>query len=271
MAISKIFQQILFLLIILSLAIFYFRYIERRSLFYPTREIEYFPKDFGLDYENIFFKTPDNLELNGWFVPAKDSRFTILFCHGNAGNISHRLEKLKFFHDLGCNTFIFDYRGYGRSKGRPSEKGFYRDVKSAYDYLLSRKVLPNQIIGYGESIGAAVIIDLASKNKLGGLIVDSSITNAKDMVRVIYPFLPYWIFSSRWDSLSKIRSITIPKLIIHSINDEIVPFKLGKKLFDAAVSPKEFLEIHGGHNSCFFESENILKEKVASFLSLPKP
>lgn len=263
---AKAFSQLLSLFIAVALVVIYLRYIEKRSLFYPSREIEYLPKDSGMSFEDVFFKTPDNLELNGWFVPAKDTRYTILFCHGNAGNISHRLEKVKFFQELGNNVFIFDYRGYGRSKGAPSEKGLYNDAQGAYNYLLSRKIAPGQIIGYGESIGGAVIIDLASKNTLGGLIIDSSISNTKDMVKIIYPFLPYWVLSSRWDSVNKIKSITIPKLIIHSINDEIVPYRLGRKLFESAAEPKEFLQIRGGHNSCFFESTQILKERIADFL-----
>ena len=262
----KALPQVLSLFIAVALVVIYLRYIEKRSLFYPAREIEYLPGELGMDFEDVFFKTPDNLELNGWFVPTKDAAYTILFCHGNAGNISHRLEKLKFFQELGNNVFIFDFRGYGRSKGAPSEKGLYNDVQGAYNYLLSRKIAPEQIIGYGESIGGAVIIDLVFQNRLGGLIIDSSISNAKDMVKIIYPFLPYWVFSSRWDSVNKIRSITIPKLIIHSINDEIVPYKLGRKLFESAPEPKDFLQIRGGHNSCFFESEHILKEKIADFL-----
>ncbi|OGX43250.1 MAG: hypothetical protein A3G37_01090 [Omnitrophica WOR_2 bacterium RIFCSPLOWO2_12_FULL_46_30] len=263
----KGFLQPLFLSIgFLSVIVVYFRYIERHSVFYPAKEIEYSPKELGLDFEEVFFKTSDNIELNGWFVPAADASYCVLFCHGNAGNISHRVEKLKFFNELGVNVFIFDYRGYGKSKGRPNELGVYLDVKGAYDYLLSRKILPEQIIGYGESIGTAVIIDLAEEYKLSGLIIDSAMSSAKDMVKTIYPFLPYWVFSSRFDSENKIKSIGIPKLIIHSINDEIVPFRLGRKLYDNALEPKEFLQIHGGHNSCFFESENILKAKVADFL-----
>lgn len=262
----KALSQVLLLFVTVALVVIYLRYIEKRSLFYPAKEIEYLPKDFGLVSEDIFFKTPDNVELNGWFVSSKDVRYTILFCHGNAGNISHRMEKLKFFQGLGCNIFIFDYRGYGRSKGAPSERGLYNDAQGAYNYLLSRKIAPEQIIGYGESIGGAVIIDLASQNRLGGLIIDSSISNAKDMVRIIYPFLPYWVLSSRWDSVNKIKSITIPKLIIHSINDEIVPYEQGRKLFENAASPKEFLQVRGGHNSCFFESTQIFKEKIADFL-----
>lgn len=263
---SKWIAQIFLLCIIVILFVLYLRYVERRSIFYPTKEIEYFPQEIGLNYEDIFFKTVDNIEIHGWFIPSPAAGYTILFCHGNAGNISHRLEKLKFFFELGCNIFIFDYRGYGRSKGRPSEEGLYRDVQAAYKYLLSRGIKPEQIVGYGESIGGAVIIDLASQHKLKGLIIDSTMTNAKDMVKVIYPFLPYWIFATRWDSLNKIKSLTVPKLIIHSINDEIVPYKLGRKLYENASEPKEFFQIHGGHNSGFFESEAILKEKIADFL-----
>lgn len=264
---AKAIYHLLLLCIAIGLMVIYLRYIERRSLFYPMKEIEFFPRQIGLNYEDIFFKTSDNVNINGWFISNPNARYTILFCHGNAGNISHRLEKLKFFHELGCNIFIFDYRGYGKSKGKPSEKGMYLDVQGAYDYLLSRKISPEQIIGYGESIGGAISIDLASKNRLGGLITDSTLSSSKDMIKIIYPFLPYWIFSSRLDSINKIKSIKIPKLIIHSVNDEIVSYKLGQRLFENADDPKEFLQIHGGHNSCFFESEVILKEKIANFLN----
>lgn len=255
------------LLLILGGAVLYLRYIEKRSLFYPTREMEYSPKEIGLAFEEVTFKTKDNLNIYGWFLPCREAEWTVLFCHGNAGNISHRLQKLKFFYDLGCNVFIFDYRGYGRSEGMPSEKGLYIDAQAAYDYLLSRRLKAGQIVGFGESLGGAVIVDLAYASRLAGLILEGTFSNAKDMVRIIYPFLPFWIFASRLDSLSKIKSITSPKLLVHSINDEIVPYKLGKKLYLAAAEPKEFLEMRGGHNSCFFESEDILKRKIADFLS----
>lgn len=262
----KVLQQILFFIVIIAIIITYVRYIERKTIFFPSKEIEYTPKELGLEFEEIFFKTKDNLELWGWFLPAQNAQYTVLFCHGNAGNISHRIEKLRFFHDLGLNIFIFDYRGYGKSKGKPSEKGLYRDAKAAYDYLLSRNSKVDQIIGYGESLGTAVIIDLASNEKLYCLIIDSAISSAKDMAKIIYPFLPYWIISTKLDSLNKVKTIKIPKLFIHSVNDEIVPYKLGRKLFTAASEPKEFLEIHGGHNSNFFECEGILKERITDFI-----
>lgn len=262
----KILQPVLYLFTGMVLIAIYIRYIEKRTIFYPAKEIELLPKEAGLDFEDIFFKTQDNLELNGWFLAHKDATQTILFCHGNAGNISHRLEKLKFFHGLRLNIFIFDYRGYGRSKGIPSERGLYLDVEAAYNYLLSRKVSSEQIIGFGESLGGAAAIDLVYKHKIKGLIVEGAVSCAKDMAKFIYPFLPPWIIFSRFDSVNKIKSIDTPKLIIHSINDEIVPYRLGRKLYDSASLPKEFLEVYGGHNSAFFESEAILKEKIADFL-----
>ena len=163
----KVFWQIFLIAITLGFLFVYLRYIESRSLFYPQKEIDYYPKDIGLDFEDVYFQSRDGLKLNGWFISANNARYTVIFTHGNAGNISHRVEKLKFFNGLGCNVFIFDYRGYGRSQGRPSEEGLYIDTKSAYDYLLSRTIIPEKLIGYGESLGGAFIIALALRNKCG--------------------------------------------------------------------------------------------------------
>lgn len=256
------------LLVFFSLGLFVIclRYIENHTLFYPIREMEVSPKEVGLDFEEVNLKTAANVKLFGWFIPSKDAKYTILFCHGNAGNISHRIEKLKFFNQLGCNVFIFDYRGYGISKGRPSEKGFYLDVRAAYDYLLSKNTPAAQIIGYGESLGGAVIIDLAYKNKMRALILESTFSSVKDMIGRSFPLLPYWLLSSRFDSVSKIKSIGIRKLIIHSINDEIVPYGVAEKLYEASAPPKEMVRVHGGHNSCFYESKKLFAEKISDFI-----
>lgn len=243
------------------------RYLEKHTLFYPTKEIDLSPEENGLDFEDVFFNSSDKLRLNGWFIPATGAKYTVFFCHGNAGNISHRTQKISFFNRLGYNVFIFDYRGYGLSKGDPSEEGLYLDAKSAYDYLLSRGIKENQIIGYGESLGSAVIIDVACRSKMRALIVEGGFSSGRDMAAHAFPFLPYWVFSIRLDSSTKIKSIDIPKLIIHSINDEIVPYGLARKLFEAAAEPKEFLQVSGGHNTCFYDSEEFLKEKVADFLN----
>lgn len=254
------------LFFIIGAFLIYLRYIENRTLFYPSKQIEFLPKEAGLDFETVNFKTIDDVKLTGWLIPSKDARYTILFCHGNAGNISHRIEKIKFFNQIGCNVFIFDYRGYGMSAGKPYEKGLYLDAQAAYDYLLSKNISIPQIIGYGESLGGAVIVDLACKNKMQALILEGTFSSIKDMVEKTFPLLPYWIFSSRFDSTIKIKSLNIPKFIIHSINDEIVPYEIGAKLYEAAALPKEMLKVHGGHNSCFYESENLIREKVSGFI-----
>lgn len=252
--------------VVIGLFLLFLRHVETRTIFYPTKELASFPGGSDFYFQDVFFKRAENIELNGWFIPCRDAQYTILFCHGNAGNISHRIEKLKFFNELGCHVFIFDYEGYGKSRGAPSEANLYRDARAAYEYLLSRGIAQDQIIGYGESIGGAVIVDLASRQTMKAMILDSTFTSSKDMIRYVYPFLPYWIFSSRFDSEAKIRNIEIPKLIIHSQDDEIVPFRLGRKLYEVSAQPKEFLKIHGGHNSNFFESEESLREKISNFI-----
>jgi fermentation-respiration switch protein FrsA (DUF1100 family) len=252
--------------LIISSLILFLRYIETRTLFYPIKEISFLPDQANLEFQDVFFKTNDFLKLNGWFIPCKNSEYTVLFCHGNAGNISHRIEKLRLFHTLGCNVFIFDYRGYGLSRGTPSEAGLYKDAQAAYKYLLSQGILESRIIGYGESIGGSVIVDLAWRQKLKAIILDSSFSSVKDMIKYTYPLIPYWVFSSRFDSERKIKSLKIPKLIIHSLNDEIVPYQLGKKLYAAASEPKDFLQIRGGHNSNFYESEGLMREKIGDFI-----
>lgn len=266
--IIKLIATILIIIpLILGLMVAGLRYIEKRTLFYPTRSTDIYPDRLGLNFEEVFFYSSDKVKLYGWFIPSKKARYTILFCHGNAGNISHRVEKVKFFNQLGCNVFVFDYRGYGKSKGSPSENGLYRDARSAYAYLLNKGINANSIIGYGESIGGAVVTDLASENKLAGFILDSTFSNVEDIVKLSYHYIPSWAFSSKFNSIYKIKSINMPKLIIHSINDEIVPFELSRKIYNASPEPKDFLQIRGGHNSCFYESEEILRAKVLGFLS----
>jgi len=178
---------ILFLLIV--------RYIERRSIYFPMREITANPQSVGLPYEEIYFETSDNKRLNGWFIAHDKSKSTLILCHGNAGNISHRLEKISIFYNLGFNVFIFDYRGYGKSQGAPSELGLYKDAEAAYDYLTKeRRVSRDRIILYGESIGGSVAIDLARNKDVGALITEETFTSIKDMSGMAYPFLPYFIF-----------------------------------------------------------------------------
>ncbi|MBL7198047.1 MAG: alpha/beta hydrolase [Candidatus Omnitrophica bacterium] len=263
-------MRILRLILIFSILIFvYLKYFERKGIYYPTKGIEFTPTHIGLKYEDVFFNTDDGLKLNGWFIPAENPRATLLFCHGNAGNISHRIEIIEIFNKLELNVFIFDYRGYGRSQGSPSEEGLYRDAQAAYKYLLNREnIKKGAIVIYGKSIGANVAIDLASKVKPACLISESGFSSAYDMAKKLFPYLPIkWIITIKYDALTKIKNIPIPKLIIHSQDDEIIPFRLGKKLFDAAVQPKEFYQMRGGHNEAIFMAREEYGVKINNFLS----
>ncbi|MBU0549638.1 MAG: alpha/beta hydrolase [Candidatus Omnitrophica bacterium] len=256
-------------LIFSSFIFAYLRYFESKGIYYPTKDISLSPADIGIKYEDIFFTTEDGARLNGWFIPQEKPRGTLLFCHGNAGNIGDRVEFVGIFYKLNLNVLIFDYRGYGRSQGRPSEEGLYKDAQAAYRYLLSRKdINKSPIIIYGKSIGANVAIDLASKVNTVALIVDSAFTSACDMGRKLFPYLPVkWVITVKFDALAKIKEINIPKLIIHSRDDEIVPFKMGQRLFEAAPQPKEFYPMRGGHNEAIFIAGQEYASRIDKFLS----
>ena len=265
-------SRILIYLIIVFLLWLFFRWFERSNIYFPTKEIAYDPSQYRLKFEDVSLPTKDRKTITGWFVPALDTVKpigTLLFCHGNAGNISDRLAKLKIFNELNLNTLVFDYRGYGKSKGSISEKGTYLDALAAYEYLLSRKDIDTtKIILYGESLGGAVAIELAQQKSIAiALICDSPFTSIAEVGEEIYPLLPTkLIVSNKYDSLSKIGRIRIPKLFIHSQNDDIIGFHHSEKLFAAALEPKELLVIHGTHNEGFLDSEPVYKKGIAEFL-----
>jgi len=265
---NKIMLRIVIYLIsgIVLMAIFA-KYLERRNLFFPFKTIEYTPKLAGLSYEDIYFATRDNKKINGWFIPAKDAKYTILFFHGNAGNISHRLDKIKIFHDLGLNIFIIDYRGYGKSEGSPSEAGLYLDAKAAYSYLVDNcKMKSSSIILYGESLGGAIALELATKVNASAVITEETFTSMRDIAKDIYPFLPSFFVSDRFNSLSRIEKVSIPKLIIHSKDDKMIPFSNAQKLYDKAKEPKALAAINGSHNDAFIESEKNYKNYIREFI-----
>ena len=180
---------------------------------------------------------------------------TWLWFHGNAGNIGDRVENLKLLHDeVGVNVFLFDYRGYGRSRGRPTEKGTYLDADAALAYLRSRSdVSQEHIIYYGRSLGAAVAVDLATRHPPYGLILESPFPSVRYMARQAYSFLPAWpLLRARYDSLAKMATVEAPVLVLHGDNDNLVPIEAGRKLFDAAREPKDFYTVQGaGHNDSY--------------------
>jgi len=254
----------------LTLVIFvlflYSRYLERSSLYYPSSAMEADPGSIGLDYKEIVFFAEDRTELHGWLIPAKEAEVTVIFAHGNGGNISHRLEKIAILHELTVNIFIFDYRGYGKSKGSPTEQGLYQDIKAAYDYIKDNYP-KSKIVIYGESLGGAVAVDLAAKVNVNGLILEGTFTSVADMAKIVYPWLPEIFLHSKFDSLSKIGKINTPKLHLHGNLDQIVPIYLGQRLYEAAGEPKQLVLIDSGHNDSFFVSEHKIKAALKDFLS----
>ncbi len=247
--------------------VIYVRIVESLSIFYPAKKIRATPKDIGLQFEDVFLTTQDGVTLNAWLMRFPQARSTVLILHGNAGNNSDRLEKITYFYKMGLNVFIVDYRGYGKSLGHPTEEGIYKDAAAAFDYLAARKDLdPAKIIAYGESLGGAAAVDLAAQRNVAALILDSTFTRACDVAKAKLPFIPAFLLKTKMDSLSKIVNLRMPKLFIHSPLDEVIPFRLGQKLFEASAEPKEFLRIEGTHNEGFFQSQEFYLRGIEQFL-----
>lgn len=227
-------------------------------IYFPTHDSAGTPAAIGLDYEDIKFKAADGVTLSGWYVPATDSRQVVLFFHGNAGNISHRLESIAQFHRLGLSVFIIDYRGYGLSTGKVSEEGTYLDAAAAWKYLVEeRGVEPEQIIIFGRSLGGAIAAWLAQHHPPQLLILESTFTSVPDMGARQFPFLPVRLLARiRYNTVDRLPEVSAPILIVHSPDDEIIPYSHGRRLFEVAPEPKEFLQITGGHNEGFVVSQN---------------
>ena len=253
----------------LFIAWFFLASLEQRSLYYPAARVEGTPADVGIAYENVFIRTSDGVTLHGWFVPVDPARGTVLFFHGNAGNISHRLHRVDFFRRLGVNLLLVDYRGYGRSTGKPGERGLYRDAEAAYQYLCSKIEIPaDDIIFYGKSLGGAVAAELSLRHEPRALVLESTFTSTAAMGREVYPFLPVGlIVRQNFDTLAKVGRIRAPKLILHGRQDEIIPFRHGVTLHDAAVPPKKFIPFAGGHNDERYVVSDEYLHVLAEFLN----
>jgi fermentation-respiration switch protein FrsA (DUF1100 family) len=242
---------------------------QSRLVYFPERAIYATPDVLGLSYEVVEFETSDGVKLAGWFVPAEKHRGVVLFCHGNAGNISHRLESIDVFHRLGLSVFIFDYRGYGKSEGRVSEKGTYLDAEAAWQYVVDeRQVDPSEIVIFGRSLGGAVGSWLAQDHTPRALIIESTFTSIPDIAAQLYPFLPVRRLARfRYSAVDYVRRVNCPVLIVHSRDDEMIPFSHGRRLFEAANEPKEFLEIRGTHNEGFITSAKLYGDGLDAFMS----
>lgn len=258
---------VLFIILLVFSGIMYLR--QPGMIFFPISEISETPKDWGFEYDDVYLDTKDNLKIHGWFIPHPGSTHTLLFFHGNAGNISHRGESVKIFHRLGLNVFIFDYRGYGKSQGKPGEQGMYSDADAAWRYLVEDKGLePKNITLFGRSLGGSIATRLASEVRAGKLILESTFSSGKDMAKSIFPLMSYLIYI-RFDfnSVERIKKVTAPVLYMHSPDDEIIPFQLGEKIFYAANDPKTLFKLTGDHNSGFYLSQPGYEQALARFLA----
>jgi hypothetical protein len=243
--------------------------IERRFIYYPDKVLVATPAAYGLAYEDVTFGAADGVRLHGWYVPGPRA-ITFLWAHGNAGNISHRLDQLSLFHHhLGVGVFIFDYREYGKSEGIASEQGTYADARGALASLRGRlEVDGARIVYFGESLGSAVVTDLAVEAPPAALILEAPFCSVRELIRHHVPILPIGLlFQTRYDTLAKIGRVRAPVLVLHGERDALVPLAQGERLFAAANEPKAFYRIAGaGHNDTFLAGGAGYIEALRRFL-----
>ncbi len=252
-------------------------FVQKQLIFVPSRQISYTPDALGLNYEEVWIPLltlEETVErLHGWWLPGKRGlEEVILYLHGNGGNISSNLAHVKVFNELGFSVLMIDYRGYGQSDGKfPSEAQVYKDAQVAWDYLIHQKaVKPENIFIFGHSLGGAIAIDLAvRKPNAAGLIVESSFTSIQEMVdlRRFYRIFPVSLFlHQRFDSLSKLRLLRVPLLLIHGTEDRTVPPSMGQTLFEKADVPKKLYIVPlAGHNNVSSVGDERYKEEIAAF------
>ena len=232
-----------------------FAALEHAFLYFPASEIVMTPASIGLEFEEVNFRASDDVKLNGWYLEGQKDQPLVLFCHGNAGNISHRVENLRHLRELGYSVFIFDYRGYGRSEGKANETGTYNDIRGALTWLKEQGWSEQKMIYFGRSLGAAIALQLAIEQPPAGLILESPFTSIEAIGKELYPLLwilAGWALDVRYDNIFKISQIKTPLLIFHGDRDEIIPQQMGKELFKRAPEPKQFYSISGaGHNDTY--------------------
>jgi hypothetical protein len=235
----------------------------------PGRALDATPADIGLAYRDVELSTADGERLHAWWLPLEPARGTLLFFHGNAGNISHRLDSLRIFHRLGLQVLIVDYRGYGRSTGQPTEAGLYRDAEAAWSWLTQAQgIAADDIVLFGRSLGGAVAAELATRVDAAGLIVESVFTSVPDIAAEIYWWLPVrWLSRLDFDTAGAIGRSDLPVLVVHSRDDEIIPFEHGRRLAEIAGERGRLAEIRGDHNTGFLHSGSRYVEALDAFIA----
>lgn len=256
----------------LGLAVLVF-FTQSGYVYYPDRVVGLTPAYFGIPFDDVTIVTEDGERLAAWHVPAKRTgdalNATLLFCHGNAGNMGDRLDSIRTFHNLGLNVLIFDYRGYGDSTGKPSERGTYLDAAAAWRHLTGEmKIQPEKIVVFGRSLGGAVAAQLAADVAPGALCIESTFTSAPDMAVKMFPYLPIrWLCRFRYNTLQRVGQVKCPVLVAHSRDDDMIPFSHGRRIFEAAKEPKIFVEMTGPHNSGGMDADTKYQAVFAEVLS----
>ncbi|MFA5139001.1 MAG: alpha/beta hydrolase [Elusimicrobiota bacterium] len=273
------------------------RWFERANLYAPSKEFDFTPAVYGMPFEDVQLVSADGVRLHGWYSdaavpntrvlavedpplpkvaplkPGPQGPWVLVVFHGNAGNIGSRIQKLRIFRGMGLSVLLFDYRGYGKSEGRPTEKGTYLDGAAAVGFLEDAKGVPRErMVYYGESLGCAVALQTALDKPPKALILDSGFTSTVEMGKLLFPFLPVGLIARfRYDNIGKIPGLKVPLLVMHSPQDDIVPFAMGRKNFEAATGPKRFAQTQGDHNEGFLDTPDY-GQSIRDFIaSLPKP
>lgn len=247
------------------------RWFEYSQVYHPHKKLEQSGDALGRAWENVFFETSDGVRLNGWFFPTDANsprrQWAVLLCHGNAGNISHRFHYFQLLLELGVNVFAFDYRGYGASEGRPSEEGTYADAVAARRWLQEKGFTPERILALGESLGGAIVAELAARGPLAGIILQSTFSSVPAVGAELFPWLPVrWISTIRYDVPAKLARIKTPLLILHSREDSLIAFHHAEKNFAAANAPKFLRELAGGHNEALDTDAERYRKYLEEFL-----
>ncbi|HEX6884519.1 MAG TPA: alpha/beta hydrolase [Planctomycetota bacterium] len=242
---------------------------QARLVYFPGPPPRVDPAALGLAHREVELTTSDGERLHGWFFPREGAAGAVLVCHGNAGSVENRLELARAFLELGWAVLLFDYRGYGLSTGRPSEAGTYLDAEAAHAHLTGVEgFAPERIVLHGESLGGGVALELALRRPCAALILESAFTSIPDMAAEVYPFLPARLLARiRYDNLAKVVRLGVPLLVVHSPQDEIVPFAHGERLLAAAREPKRLLRTGGGHNAGGFVQRAEWRAEVGAFLA----
>ena len=253
----------------LLIAVVYF--LQDRMLYLPNvpgQTLTMTPIDAGMDYQDVSIESADGVTLHGWFIVGRSSQ-VLLFFHGNAGNISHRLDSIRQFRNLGLSVLIIDYRGYGQSGGRTTERGIYHDADAAWRYLTEdRGISAGDIVIFGRSLGASVASRLAARQQPLALIVESSFTSVPDIAQELYPWLPArWLSRLSHATRDYVRDVRCPVLVVHSRDDEIIPLHHGEAIFASAHEPKTLLALRGTHNDAFLRDERAYIEGIRTFLT----